>query len=100
MAHTATEEPASVTTQRFEATRLTYLIDTAMTYLITVGGIGVIIAVLGIFVFVLSQILPLLQGARVEADQQVPVPLDTYAILGADEWAEYPFLVTQQGQKK
>jgi phosphate transport system permease protein len=98
MAHTTTEEPAPVTTQRFDATRSIYLIDTAMTYIITVGGIGVIIAVLGIFVFILSQILPLFQGARVAAGQQVPVPPDTYAVLGADEWAEYPFLVTQQGQ--
>ena len=98
MAHTATEEPASVTTRRFETTKLTYMIDTAMTHIITVGGIGVIIAVLGIFVFILSQILPLFQQARVEALQQVPLPSATYAVLGADEWAEYPVLVTQQGQ--
>ncbi len=98
MAHTAAEEAASVSTQRFETTKSTYIIDTAMTYIITVGGMGVIIAVLGIFVFILFQILPLFQGARVEALQQVPLPSATYAVLGADEWAERPFLVTQQGQ--
>jgi phosphate transport system permease protein len=98
MAHTTTQEPAPITRQRFEATKSTYIIDTAMTYMITVGGISVIIAVLGIFVFILSQILPLFQGARVEALQQVPLPPSTYAVLGADEWGEYPFLVTSQGQ--
>jgi phosphate transport system permease protein len=98
MAHTAAEEPASVTTQRFDTTRSIYLIDKAMTYFITVGGISVIIAVLGIFVFILSQILPLFQGARVHEDQQRPLAPGTYSVLGADEWIEYPFLVTQQGQ--
>ncbi len=98
MAHTATDDPASVTTQRYDTTKSTYFIDTAMTYIITVGGIGVIIAVLGIFVFILSQILSLFQGARVEALKQVPLPSATYAVLGADEWAEYLLLVTQQGQ--
>src|SRR5687767_83877 len=98
MAHTATEEPTSVTTRRFETTKLTYMIDTAMAHIITVGGIGVIIAVLGIFVFILSQILPLFQQARVEALHQVQLPPATYAVLGADEWTEYPVFVTQQGQ--
>ncbi|ETX06347.1 MAG: hypothetical protein ETSY2_17695 [Candidatus Entotheonella gemina] len=98
MARTAPEKPASTTLQRYETTKSTYIIDTAMTYIITVGGIGVIIAVLGIFVFILFQILPLFQGARVETLQQVPLPPDTYALLGADEWAECPLLVTEQGQ--
>ena len=98
MARTAAEEPASTTVQRFETTKSTYIIDTAMTYIITVGGIGVIIAVLGIFVFILSQIWPLFQGAQVEALQQVQLPAGAYAVLGADEWAEYPVLVTEQGQ--
>ncbi len=98
MAYSATEEPASVTSQRFETTKSTYIVDTAMTYIITVGGIGVIVAVLGIFVFILSQILPLFQGARIEALQQVSLPPATYAVLGSDEWAEYPFFVTEQGQ--
>ncbi len=90
--------PASPPVERFGTTRSTYVIDKLMTYVITVGGISVIIAVLGIFVFILSQILPLFQGARVEPLKQVPLASGSYAILGVDEWAEYPFLVTQQGQ--
>ena len=98
MAHTTSEEPAPATTRRFEATKSIYVIDTTMTYLITVGGLGVIIAVLGIFVFILFQILPLFQGARVAALGQQSLPPETYAVLGADEWAEYPFVVSQDGQ--
>jgi phosphate transport system permease protein len=84
--------------QRFEATKFAYFIDRFMTYFITVGGIGVIIAVLGIFVFILSQILPLFQGARIEARNSVPLPQASYAMLGADEWTEYPFVLTSEGQ--
>ncbi len=98
MARTASEAPASATMQRFEMTRSAYVIDKVMTYVIKVGGISVIIAVLGIFVFILSQILPLFQGAHVETLHQVQLPSATYAVLGVDEWAEYPLLVTQQGQ--
>jgi phosphate transport system permease protein len=84
--------------QRFEPTKSAYFIDGFMTYFITVGGIGVIVAVLGIFVFILSQILPLFQGARVEPRHSVQLPQASYAILGADEWTEYPILLTSEGQ--
>jgi phosphate transport system permease protein len=84
--------------RRFEPTKSAYFIDGLMTYMITVGGIGVIIAVLGIFVFILSQILPLFQGAQVVPRHSVQLPPASYAILGADEWTEYPFLLTSQGQ--
>lgn len=70
-----------------------------MTYSISVGGIAVIVAVLGIFVFILSQILPLFYGAQVTPLQSVQLlPDDPYVILGADEWTEYPFLVTSKGR--
>ncbi|MDH3603613.1 MAG: hypothetical protein OEU26_28715, partial [Candidatus Tectomicrobia bacterium] len=84
--------------QRFETTKSAYFIDWFMTHFITVGGIGVIIAVLGIFVFILSQILPLFQGAQVKPRHSVPLPQANYAILGADEWTEYPFVLTSEGQ--
>jgi phosphate transport system permease protein len=74
------------------------LIDRFMTYFIAFGGIAVIIAVLGIFVFILSQIFPLFQGAQVQSSQRVSLPQQRYAILGADEWTERPFLVTTDGK--
>jgi phosphate transport system permease protein len=84
--------------QRFEISKSAYFIDRAMTHIIRVGGIGVIIAVLGIFVFILSQILPLFQAARVEPLQTHQLPQETYTILGADEWTVYPVLLTADGQ--
>ncbi len=83
--------------QRFETAKSTLLIDRYMTYFITIGGISVIVAVLGIFVFILSQILPLFQGATITPQRNVQLPQGTYALIGADEWTEYPFALTQNG---
>ena len=83
--------------QRFQTAKSTLFIDGFMTHFITVGGLAVIIAVLGIFVFILSQILPLFQGARVQELHTVELPEKTYAVLGADEWAELPFVITADG---
>ena len=59
------ERPAN-TSQRFATSRATLLVDRWMTYFISIGGIAVVVAVLGIFVFILSQILPLFRGAQVK----------------------------------
>ena len=68
-----------------------------MTYFISVGGIAVVMAVLGIFVFILFQILPLFQGAQIKPLTSVQLPAQSYAVLGVDEWAELPFLVATDG---
>jgi phosphate transport system permease protein len=100
MARAASGEPTAATTavrQRFQTAKSTLFIDGFMTHFISVGGLTVIIAVLGIFVFILSQILPLFQGARVQELHTVELPEKTYAVLGADEWAELPFVITADG---
>jgi phosphate transport system permease protein len=97
MAHVASPEPTVETPQRFQTATSTLFMNRFMTYVITVGGISVILAVLGIFVFILSQIVPLFQGARVHASQSLPLAQKSYAVLGADEWAERPFLSTSEG---
>jgi phosphate transport system permease protein len=100
MARAASDASTATTTpvrQRFQTARSTLFIDGFMTYFITVGGLAVIIAVLGIFVFILSQILPLFQGARVQKLHTVELPEKTYAVLGADEWTELPFVMTTDG---
>jgi phosphate transport system permease protein len=97
MAQVAPDTPATRTPQRFQTARSTLFVDRFMTYFITIGGIGVIIAVLGIFVFILSQIIPLFRGAHVEPGRSVQLPQASYAMLGADEWSEYPVLVTTDG---
>lgn len=83
---------------RFEPTPGVLWTDRIMNHLIKVGGIGVILSVAGIFIFILSQILPLFAGAKVEHLRDLPLnPQEQYQILAVDEWAELPLLVNQSG---
>lgn len=97
MAGVVSQEPPVAVPKRFQTAKATLIIDRLMTHFITVGGISVIVAVLGIFVFILLQVVPLFQGARVEALQSVQLPGHDYAILAVDEWSELPILVTRDG---
>jgi phosphate transport system permease protein len=83
--------------ERFQVSRPTLLFDRFMTHFIKVGGIGVVSAVLLIFVFILIQIWPLFQGARVEPDRSFDLADRTFAVIGSDEWGELPFLVEPDG---
>lgn len=80
-----------------EIARSTILVDRFMNYFVTVGGIFIITIVFGIFIFILSQIIPLMRGASVEEVQEVPIPPGDYHLLGVDEWTELPFLVNTRG---
>jgi len=84
--------------QRFGTARSTLLVDRCMTYFITIGGIAVVVAVLGIFVFILSQILPLFRRAHVQALTSVQLPPQTYELLGVDEWSALPLVVAADGR--
>jgi len=83
---------------RFEASRGTLRVDRWMTFFIKAGGAMVILAVFGIFAFILLQILPLFRGASVHPIKTVAFPADEYVALGADEWSELPFAVSRNGQ--
>lgn len=82
---------------RFQTSRATLLADRVMTRFIQLGGIGVIAAVCGIFVFIFSQTLPLFQGARIEKIKTVALHDRDYRLLGVDEWSELPFVVDSEG---
>lgn len=69
-----------------------------MTLLIKGGGILVITAVLGIFVFIFFQIYPLFQKASVEEIRATQLRQEDFRILGLDEWSELPFLATPTGK--
>jgi len=86
--------------ERFEPSRATLFVDGFMTHFIKVGGVLVIAAVLGIFVFILFQILPLFQGAKVKPVQTVQLPEQQYSVMGVDEWAELPFVVSADGKMR
>ena len=90
-------EPQAGSGAQFATARSTLLIDRSMTWFITIGGLGVIIAVLGIFVFILSQILPLFQGASIQPLRTVPTGVSDARVLGVDEWTALPMLVGNDG---
>jgi phosphate transport system permease protein len=76
--------------KRFEVSRATLWFDRVMGWLIRFGGIGVIVAVFGIFYFVGKEVIPLFRAAEVEPAGRLAAG-STPAVLGVDEWGEMPF---------
>lgn len=91
--------PASPTNvlRRHEPARSTLLIDRFMSLFIQIGGVSVITVVLGIFVFILWQVLPLFAHAKVDELQVVQLEPGDYRTLGLDDYGELPFLLDRQG---
>jgi len=89
------QKPANLAVpERFRPSPAVIITDKLMTYAIQAGGMMVIVAVFGIFVFIGSQIWPLFKGAAVEEMTSRDVPAGEYLALGIDEWGELPFLIT------
>ncbi|MFP4357665.1 MAG: ABC transporter permease subunit [Puniceicoccaceae bacterium] len=83
--------------ERFTVGRKTLLLDRFMTHFIKMGGIGIIAAVFGIFIFILLQILPLFQGADVREEATLDTGRSDGVLVGMDEWGELPFILTEEG---
>lgn len=81
--------------ERFRVAGATLWFDRFMTSFIKIGGVMVITAVTGIFVFILTQILPLFRGAEVRPLKTVPTQLEPghLAGVGLDEWGELPVAI-------
>lgn len=78
-------------------TRLTLLTDLWMGRIIRVGGVGVVLAVVGMLLFLVLQVFPLFVGAKVSP--LTPVPLTASAVaFGEDEYGEMPFAVEANGR--
>ena len=80
--------------ERFLASKGTLRLDAIMTWLIRISGVSIIVMVLGIFVFVLGQILPLFKGAQVGPESVTPVVADAAKVkaFGVDESSRLPFV--------
>ena len=80
---------------------MTLWIDRGMTWFIRSGGVAVIIAVFGIFLFIGAQVLPLFLSAHVAPLTTVSVPkeIQPQQIRGliSDEWGELPAVLSQAG---
>ncbi len=83
--------------KRFQPSKLVLLIDRWMTHFIKFGGLIIVAAVLGIFVFIFWQIIPLFQGAKVHPLKTVELPKGDYQVIGIDEWGELPVVVDSKG---
>ncbi len=77
--------------ERFTARRGTLWMDRGMTFLIKLGGVGIIAGVCAMFVFIVWQVIPLFRHATVEPVRTVKLGLPEKALLGFDEWEELPF---------
>ncbi|MGA0846476.1 MAG: hypothetical protein ACO3RV_08045, partial [Luteolibacter sp.] len=84
------ESPPTPDPKRFEVSRTTLWFDRFMGGLIRFGGIGVILAVFGIFYFVGKEVIPLFRSAEISPAGKAEAAT-AVQILGTDEWAELPF---------
>ena len=84
--------------QRYPISQGVRRIDRWMTSFIRIGGLGIVCAVFGIFVFILSQVIPLFRHASAFHDQTWSIPPADYCALDADENGALPFLVTLDGR--
>ncbi|MDF1740284.1 MAG: hypothetical protein P1U86_14075, partial [Verrucomicrobiales bacterium] len=87
---------------RFDVSRKVILTDSFMTWFIKLGGVMVVAAVVGIFVFITSQVIPLFKGASVDLDaaatSETALPPGKYLGIAADEWMEKPFAIRDDGK--
>lgn len=77
--------------ERFLASKATLRFDRFMGLAIQAGGFGIIIAVFGIFIFIIAEIIPLFQGAKVGKPENFSIAAKNVGVMGVDEWAEKPF---------
>ena len=78
--------------------------DRAAVYLITLGGISVVVAVLGILVFIASEAIPLFRDAQVDFRSELRIGTALNATqarsltaVGIDEYRRYVFTVEPSG---
>jgi phosphate transport system permease protein len=76
--------------ERFQVSRATLWFDRMMGIAIRFGGIGVILAVFGIFFFIGREVVPLFGSATIAPAGKVAAGAQP-AVLGIDEWGELPF---------
>lgn len=86
----STPSPAPVP-ERFTVRQGVLHLDRFMTYAIMLGGMGIIAAVFGIFVFIGSVIWPLFQTPTLTPLRHLPLGISTTSLVGLDERSELPF---------
>lgn len=94
--------PRSSKRERYKPQRSVLAADRWMNHFIKIGGIGVIAAVCGIFLFIASQIAPLFGSAKVHELSShalsIPSAAGPVTAVAVDEWSEAPAFVTASGR--
>ncbi len=87
------------TLERFQVSRRIGWFDRFMNHFIVVGGLMVIAAVMGIFVFIFLQVAPLFHGAEVKllSRHKLTDTVDSVVAVDLDEWGELPVLIQKDG---
>ena len=73
--------------------------DKVMNHVVMIGGISIVCCVMGIFFFVLFQIVPLFYGTSLTQETKISIAsADREALVfGADEWTQLPFFIRSSG---
>jgi len=100
MNHDSNKVPGGQIAKRFRVARPTLIFDNFMNYFIKVGGVMVIASIAGIFLFILSQIIPLFYSPSVSYDQTIELNEKNIVGVGIDDWSELPMVITADGTIK
>ena len=71
--------------------------DRAAAWSVTAGGLAIIASILGIFLFILAEVLPLALGARVTPGAGLDLPGSSPIALVSDEYRTHAALLTERG---
>ncbi len=83
---------------RFKVTKKALFWDWLMNWVVVIGGVGVIASIMGIFFFILFQIYPLFQKAKIQFKTKIALENSWKPVfIGIDEWNELPFFVKESG---
>jgi phosphate transport system permease protein len=77
--------PVSPRTRTGETPRRRLVADRAARWVVSAGGIAIIVSILGILVFILGEVWPLLTSAQVSVERTLPLPGGRAGALIADE---------------
>lgn len=80
--------------------RIRHLLDRLAKYVVGAGGLATIVSILGIFVYLVWEVIPLFQPATASLELTVPVALTenqvsygAHLMVGIDEYREVPFVL-------
>jgi len=80
--------------------RIRHILDGLAKYIVGAGGLATIVSILGIFVYLVWEVIPLFQTATASPELTLPVTLaetqksnQAHLLVGIDEYREVPFVL-------